>query len=116
MRAQLGMAVLVAVSVLAMGSGNQPNQKKPVLSAQDLELAVQRELEVGSDRARVAAFLKARGITFSDTFEPENIIRAELEHSTAYYTIKGSPIVAQFWFNREGKLIKHNIREAIAGL
>ena len=114
MRAQLGIVVLVAAALMTMGAGKEP--VKPALTAQDLELAVQRELSTGADRAQVVAFLRARGIEFHDIFEPENVIRAELKGSTKYYSIKGNPIVAQFWFDREGKLRVHNIREAVAGL
>lgn len=114
MRAHMQVGMLVAVALLAMGMGKSGD--RPKLTAQDLELAVQRELPTGTDRTAVAAFLRARGIEFTDTFEPENIIRAEIRRSTEYYTVTGEPIVAQFYFDREGKLRKHNVREALAGL
>jgi hypothetical protein len=108
------VVMLLAASLLAMGAGQ--HTEKPRMTAQDLELAVQRELPDGSDRAQVAAFLKARGISFSDLFEPENIIRAEITRNTKYYAVEGAPIVAQFWFDKQGKLRSHNVREALAGL
>ena len=113
MRRHMGIGVLVAASLLVMGMGKQP--EKPPLTAQDLELAIQRELPVGSNRNDVSAFLKARGISFSDKYEPENIIRAEITHSTKYYTVPGDPVVLQFWFDREGRLLTHNVRESMGG-
>ena len=78
-----------------------------VLSSEELESAINRELPVGSSKAEVLNFINARRPLFHD--EKTDEIKARLS-GLAENMVYKKDLIVTFSFDAKGKLISHSTR------
>ena len=77
----------------------------------DLDKRITQQLPPGSDISQVVAFLNSRGISHSEYVPEYHEIQAQIGRSRI--GLGGGRIVLKFFFNNDGKLASHTVREIL---